>query len=305
MEGIKHFILVCVFLVTGFASQAQVKVFDKLEMLYDQQHYTLVLKKAERLLDNPEYDYSQIPSLYKSMALFQLSQNEYWYKRHTNALDEATELFLKIKSSSDGKKVFEAHIFEVSALKRDLISWSEDLKRTGNRQAFEYVQELMNGLFENVPDILEKEVRPEEIIVEATDLTESITRRKNREEIIEMAKKYVGVPYVWAGNDPKGFDCSGFTSYVMRASLQQELPRRAKDQFEGAVKVKQKDVQMGDLVFFDNGSGVSHVGIIASNKGEPLKMIHASSSKGIVITDIEQSTYWQKRIFAFGTYVTD
>ncbi len=301
----KYIVLLVVFSLTTFAVQAQVKAFDKLEMLYDQQHYAIVLKKAERLLDNPEYDYSQIPLLYKSMALFQLSQNEYWYKRHPNSLDEAKEIFLKIKSSSDGKKVFEAHIFEVSALKRDLISWSEDLKRTGQRQAFEYVQELMIGLFENVPDIQEEEVKPEEIIVEATDLTESVTKRKNREEIIEVAKKYVGVPYLWAGNDPKGFDCSGFTSYVMQLSLQQNLPRRAKDQFESAVKVKQKDVQMGDLVFFDNGSGISHVGIIASNKGEPLKMIHASSSKGIVITDIEQSTYWQKRIFAFGTYVTD
>ncbi|MCE3294425.1 MAG: hypothetical protein K0R65_139 [Crocinitomicaceae bacterium] len=301
----KYFVLFFVFSLLASAGRAQVKAFDKLEMLYDQQHYAIVLKKAERLLDNPEYDYSQIPSLYKSMALFQLSQNEYWYKRHTNALDEARELFLKIKSSSDGKKVFEAHIFEVSALKRDLISWSADLKRTGNRQAFEYVQELMNGLFENVPDVLEKNVKPEEVIVQTTDLTESVGKRKNREEIIEIAKKYVGVPYVWAGNDPKGFDCSGFTSYVMQASLHQALPRRAVDQFESAVKIKQKDVQMGDLVFFDNGSGISHVGIIASNKGEPLRMIHASSSKGIVITDIEQSTYWQKRIFAFGTYVTD
>lgn len=301
----KHFILVCGFLLLGFVSQAQVKAFDKLEMLYDQQHYAIVLKKAERLLDNPEYDYSQIPSLYKSMALFQLSQSEYWFKRHPNSLDEARDLFLKIKSSSDGKKVFEAHIFEVSALKRDLISWSADLKRTGQRQAFENIQELMIGLFENVPDILEEDVKPEEIIVEATDLSESVTKRKNREEIIEAAKKYVGVPYVWAGNDPKGFDCSGFTSYVMHTTLQQDLPRRAKDQFESAVKVKEKDVQMGDLVFFDNGSGISHVGIVASNKGEPLRMIHASSSKGIVITDIEQSSYWQKRIFAFGTYVTD
>lgn len=301
----KYFILLSGFLLLGLTSHAQVKAFDKLEMLYDQGHYALVLKKAERLLDNPEYDYSQIPSLYKSMALFQLSQNEYWLKRHANALDEAKELFLKIKSSSDGRKVFEAHIFEISALKRDLAYWSDDLKRTGNRQAFENVQELMNGLFDNVPDIEEPEIKPAEIIAVATDMSESATRRKNREEVIEMAKKYVGAPYLWAGNDPKGFDCSGFTSYVMRSSLSQELPRRARDQFESAVKVKEKNVQKGDLVFFDNGGGISHVGIIVSDKGEPLKMIHASSSKGIVITDIEQSSYWQKRITGFGTYITD
>jgi hypothetical protein len=47
----------------------------------------------------------------------------------------------------------------------------------------------------------------------------------------------------------------------------------------------------GDLVFFDNGSGISHVGIIVSDKGKPLVMIHASSSKGIIITDIEKSDF--------------
>jgi cell wall-associated NlpC family hydrolase len=57
------------------------------------------------------------------------------------------------------------------------------------------------------------------------------------------------------------------------------------------------------LVFFNNGSGVSHVGMIISEKGQPLVMIHASSSKGIMITDIESSEYWLKRLYGFGTYV--
>lgn len=282
---------------------AQVKAFDKLEMLYDQAHYPIVLKRANKLMDNPEYDYSQIPSLYKSMALFQLSQNEYWFKRHPNALDDAKDLFLKVKSSSDGRKVFEAHIYEVSALKRDLIAWSEDLKRTGKRQAFENVQELMYGLFENVPDIQhEGEIKVEEISSVIAHSTESKEIIHEREQIIDLAKKHVGVPYLWAGEDPKGFDCSGFTSYVLKG-VNKELPRRAKDQYEASRKLKQKDVQKGDLVFFDNGSGISHVGIIVSEQGESLKMIHASSSKGIVITNIEDSDYWQKRIFGFGSYL--
>ncbi|MFN5415412.1 MAG: C40 family peptidase [Flavobacteriia bacterium] len=296
------FLLLLSFSATSFA---QVKVFDKLEMYYDQGHYAIVLKRSNKLLDNPEYDYSQIPSLYKSMALFQLSQNEYWFKRHPNSLEEAKDLFSKIKSSSDGKKVFEAHIFEIAALKRDLIAWSGDLKRTGQRQAFENIQEIMNGLFDNVPDVqYEKEIKTEDVIAEVSDKTESASSRKQREAIINAAKKYVGVPYVWAGNDPKGFDCSGFTSYVLK-EVNKELPRRAKDQYESSIKVKDKNVEKGDLVFFDNGGGISHVGIIVSDKGKPLQMIHASSSKGIIITDIDNSAYWQKRIFGFGTYITE
>lgn len=297
------FIILLLFL--SFSSFSQVKQFDKLEMYYDQAHYHLVLRKSNKLLDDPGFDYSLIPSFYKSMALFQLSQNEYWLKRHPNALDEAKELFIKIKSSSDGVRVFEAHIFEVSALKRDLISWLEDLKRSGQRQAFENVQEIMYGLFENVPDIeFEGGVKVEQIVAESNDFKESVGKRKQREQIVEIAKKYIGVPYLWAGNDPKGFDCSGFTSYVLKEA-KKDLPRRAVEQYESSLKIKQKNAQKGDLIFFDHGSGISHVGIIVSNKGESLVMIHASSSKGIVVTEIDQSAYWKQRVCGFGTYILE
>lgn len=292
-----------VFLLLSFEAFGQVREFDKLEMYYDQGHYRMVYRKAKRLLDNPEYDYSQIPTFYKSLALFQMSQNEYWHKRNPNSLDEARELFLKIKAASDGVKVFEAHIFEVSALKRDLIAWTEDLKRAGKRQAFENIHEILYGLFDGVPDIeFEGSIAAKEISKESNDPLETEQVHDQREKILALAMKQVGVPYVWAGNDPKGFDCSGFTSYVLKG-VEKELPRRARDQYEIASKVKEKDAQKGDLVFFDNGSGISHVGIIVSNRGEPLQMIHASSTQGIVITDIEKSAYWQKRISGFGTFV--
>lgn len=297
----KYVWLVLLFL--SFEALGQVREFDKLEMFYDQGHYRMVYRKANRLLDNPEYDYSQIPTFYKSLALFQMSQNEYWFKRHPESLDEAKELFMKIKSASDGIRVFEAHIFEVSALKRDLVAWSEDLKRTGKRQAFENVHEILYGLFDGVPDIeFEGGVAAEEISAESNDPKESEATHDQREKILALAMKQVGVPYVWSGNDPKGFDCSGFTSYVMRG-VQKEVPRRARDQYDAAIKVKEKNVQKGDLVFFDNGGGISHVGIIVSDRGEPLKMIHASSTQGIVITDLDKSAYWQKRISGYGTFV--
>ena len=59
-----------IFLTVGAA--AQVKEFDHLEMFYAQKHYKLVLRKANRLLDNPEYDYSQVPAFYSAMATMQL-----------------------------------------------------------------------------------------------------------------------------------------------------------------------------------------------------------------------------------------
>jgi len=279
----------------------QVREFDKLEMLYAQSHYKMVYRKANRLMDIPDYDYSQIPKFYKSLSLFQLSQNEYWLVRHPNALEDAAKMFNEIKRSSDGRKVFDAHIYEISFLKHDLLAWAEDMKRRGEKADFERLQKVMTGLFEDVPDIdFQGEIA--DYNAQSSDNEDDDLFFKEREKIVEYAKKQLGIPYVWAGNDPNGFDCSGFTGYVMK-EFGKELPRRAVDQYAGSRKVKEKNAQKGDLVFFDNGSGISHVGMIISEKGKSLVMIHASSSKGVIITEIEKSDYWLKRLSGFGTYV--
>ena len=289
-------------MVIGFASfaKAQVPEFDKLEMLYAQNHYKMVYRKANRLLDIPDYDWSQIPKFYKALSLFQLSQNEHWLVNHPNALDDAANLFREIKKSSDGRKIFNAHMYEISFLKHDLIAWAEDLKRRSQKEEFEHLQKAMAGLFDEIPD-LEYPTDNSNDFASTNKDAELDMYAKERLAIVEYAKKYIGTPYVWAGNEPTGFDCSGFTSYVMK-NFKKELPRRAVDQYNSSRQLKEKNVMMGDLVFFDNGSGISHVGMIISEKGKPLVMIHASSSKGVVITEIEKSDYWLKRLYGFGTY---
>jgi hypothetical protein len=291
------FVFVLVVFV-GSVSWGQVREFDKLEMFYAHGHYKSVYRKASRLLDIPDYDYSQVPTFYKSLALFQLSQNEYWLIRNPKALEEAGLLFRQIKKSSDGKKILEAHVYEIAYLKADLISWAEDLKRRDKKTEFENLQKVMNGLFDGIPDIENQG----EIVDFKGEETEEDAYFKERQKIIDYAKKQIGTPYVWAGNSPPGFDCSGFTCYVMK-EFGKELPRRAVDQHENSKKIKEKNAQKGDLIFFDNGSGISHVGMIVSEKGKPLVMIHASSSKGVILTELEKSDYWMKRIYGFGTFV--
>lgn len=290
-------------LLCSAQAAAQVRAIDKLEILYDQGHYPMVYRQANRLLDKPDYDYSLQPEFYKSLAMFQLCQRDFWSQLHPNALQEARKLFLEVKASSDGMKVFNAHIDHVTELKKDLASWGERLKRDGEQSRFDELQQILFGLFDHVPDLdnpgnYVPPVTPSDI----ADVEETQFLRKRREEIVDYAKKQLGVPYEWAGDDPSGFDCSGFTTYVMK-EFKKELPRRAEDQYKTARKVKQSNARKGDLVFFNNGSGVSHVGIIISEKGQPLTMIHASSSKGIIITEIETSEYWLKRLYGFGTYV--
>ncbi|XOV68125.1 MAG: C40 family peptidase [Fluviicola sp.] len=291
-------ILILLFVGAGFDVKAQNPEFDKLEMLFDQRHYKKVYRRSRRLMDKPEYDYSLLPKYYKSLSGLQLSQNEHWLMRHPHALEDAKELFLEIKKDEDAEKLFASHKYELTWVKNELIAWAADLKRLGKKDEFESVQEIIDVLFENIDDL---DQMPDGSTVEDPD-TSIVLNPDYRDEIIITAKQHLGTPYVWAGSTPGGFDCSGFTSYVMKQNGKL-LPRRAVDQYDSSIKVKDRHVQKGDLVFFDNGSGISHVGIVISEKGEPLTMIHSASSKGIIITDITKSEYWTKRLYGFGTYV--
>ena len=113
------------------------------------------------------------------------------------------------------------------------------------------------------------------------------------------AKAQLGVPYKWAGTDPSGFDCSGFTSYVFEQAAIQ-IPRRAVEQYTYCKPVAPTEACAGGLVFFSNGGEVNHVGLLISAKGAPKQMIHASSSIGISIVDVDASAYWSARIVGYG-----
>lgn len=297
----RFWLLVMGLFLLSFQSFSQVREFDRMEMFYAQAHYKSVLRQANYLLDKPQYDYSMLPKYYKSLALFQLVQNDRYLKRRPHALDEARRLFLEVRSSSDGNKIMNAHMYEVAALKKDINSWLEDLQRAGKKPEFDLASNAIRGLFDQVPDIESEEVKVSDVIADL-DEAESKGVHSQRELILKHAKKQVGVPYLFAGNDSRGFDCSGFVAYVMRMN-EQEVPRRAVDQYTEAKKLKKKNVQQGDLVFFDSGSGINHVGIVVSGKGEPLTMIHSSTSKGIVITNVETTDYWSKRVAGFGTFI--
>jgi len=98
--------------------------------------------------------------------------------------------------------------------------------------------------------------------------------------ILNEADKYIGVKYVWGGNTPKGFDCSGFTKYVF-ARQGITLPRTSREQAKvgRAVAVDFGSMQPGDLMFFaEPGEAISHVAIYVGN-GE---IIQASSAIGSV-----------------------
>ena len=110
-----------------------------------------------------------------------------------------------------------------------------------------------------------------------------------RGQIRKEALKYQGVPYVWGGTTPRGFDCSGFTQYVF-GRVGVPISRNCLYQLSCGVIVAREDLQCGDLVFFENtgtnGGFASHVGIYIGNG----QLIHAGS-KGITVVNLSDSYF--------------
>lgn len=97
--------------------------------------------------------------------------------------------------------------------------------------------------------------------------------------VIMTGRSFMGVPYVWGGEDPSGFDCSGFIQYVY-AKHGIHLPRTADIQFNVGTVIKFGQEKPGDLVFFETYCpGPSHVGIYLGRD----YFLHASSSRGVTV----------------------
>lgn len=109
--------------------------------------------------------------------------------------------------------------------------------------------------------------------------------------VVAIAMRYLGVPYVWGGSTPSGFDCSGFTMYVY-AQIGVSLPHYTGAQWQMGSAVSRDELQPGDLVFFN---GLGHEGMYIGNN----QMIHAPHTGDVVkissITGWYSSTYMGAR----------
>jgi len=111
-------------------------------------------------------------------------------------------------------------------------------------------------------------------------------------ELALRAVQYLGIPYRRGGTGPTGFDCSGLVRFVFGEVLGLKLPHRAEEIVNLGQELKSKDLEPGDLVFYNTmGRRNSHVGIYLGDN----RFVHAPSSGGVVRIESMDLDYWKKR----------
>lgn len=119
-----------------------------------------------------------------------------------------------------------------------------------------------------------------------------------RSDIANYAQKFKGKPYLYAGKSPStGFDCSGFTYYVM-SNFDISVSPSSREQAKQGRSKPVNQAKAGDLVFFRRSPGtpIFHVALVLSAGNGTLKVIHSTTSRGVIVEDVMASTYWKPYI---------
>lgn len=121
--------------------------------------------------------------------------------------------------------------------------------------------------------------------------TPAMASASSATSLIQTASAYKGTPYRYGGTTTAGFDCSGYTQFVFKKEGL-SIPRDTKSQYATGKSISKSNLKTGDLVFFNTfGKGASHVGIYVGSS----KFIHASTSRGVMVSSINDPAYWGSR----------
>jgi hypothetical protein len=110
------------------------------------------------------------------------------------------------------------------------------------------------------------------------------------EKLLNFLEEWYGTPYKYGGEQKSGIDCSAFTCQMLDDVYGISLPRTAREQYKAGDKIFKSSLKNGDLVFFNTSGGISHVGVYLGNN----KFIHASTSSGVMISDLDD-VYFKRR----------
>ncbi len=133
--------------------------------------------------------------------------------------------------------------------------------------------------------------------------TPSAARVNNSAEVMQLreyisgyAQNFLGIPYHYAGRAPRtGFDCSGFTSYILK-EFEVKASASSCVQATQGDKVELENVLPGDLVFFGYHGRVHHVAMVVECTAEGIMCVHSTCSRGVIVENISTSKYWRPKI---------
>lgn len=146
--------------------------------------------------------------------------------------------------------------------------------------------------------LISEKIQKRMALENATIISNASLHNFQKAEIIQTAKEFIGTPYHYGGMTKDGIDCSALTLNAF-ANNDMALPRTSRAQSKIGRKIKKLNAEAGDLIFFKTNrrrSVITHVGLITENKDGEIKFIHASSSKGVIESCLNESYY--KRTFA-------
>ncbi len=113
------------------------------------------------------------------------------------------------------------------------------------------------------------------------------------DKVINSALTFSGAPYKFGGITKRGMDCSGLI-YVAFGKHDISLPRISHNMAKEGKQIRVKDIEKGDLLFFKTskrGKKINHVGLVVTTKNNEIKFIHASTSRGVIISSLKEG-YW-------------
>lgn len=165
---------------------------------------------------------------------------------------------------------------------------SEVTKENGIITATKVVQSVVTAQPQNQVALKGTKTAVRYIASRSSSFSRSASFSASGSDIVAYAEKYLGVPYVHGGSTPDGFDCSGYTQYVM-GHFGGSIPRTAASQYSNGAKIDKSQLQPGDLVFFkpsSTSSNISHVGIYVGGG----KFIHSPQpGENVKISDLSNS----------------
>lgn len=133
-------------------------------------------------------------------------------------------------------------------------------------------------------------------LVETYDIGSLAPASRHRtRKVIRKAESYLGTPYRYGGTSKRGIDCSGLVCQSFRAADLQ-LPHSSRELSRMGTSIPRRKLQEGDLVFFSSkgGQSINHVGIVTRVQGRQVAFIHATTSRGVRIDELNEG-YWKNK----------